>query len=530
MTKVSIPVLIVAFGLVGCAGLRQFPKVTQDPTAALAKLDKDYLTAVQEIYDTQDSQSTNVDAAKAKAIRQRFIEIRMAVIDTYFRKFQAGLVKEHVGVDFGAAVLGVGVGAAGSLVAETASQILSAVSGGLAGAQAAYGKSVLYDKALSALLAQMQAGRKVIAAQIYQRWDQDIVQYPMWMAKTDLEAYYFAGSLPGAILGTAADAKVKEGAAEAELRLRPITTEAVSQSMIDRRAALNRAIEGLGVKAKDLVLQIETLAPGRQTFAEAKQILDDQYPANARDADTDGKKAITVLKRAVLHAATGGKIARDSANRVVVRALDGISFEIREGDRVGLIGDNGAGKTSLLRTLSGIYEPLEGRLETRGRIVTLLDFSFGIDPESTGYDNILLRGIMAGLHPREIRSKIEEIAEFTELGDYLQMPVRTYSTGMQLRLAFAASTSVEADILLMDEWLSVGDEAFSEKASRRLHDLVHRSSILVMASHSLKLIEAVCNRVFRLERGRIVEQSAIRPEQRPEHAPDYLMALARRGF
>ncbi len=237
------------------------------------------------------------------------------------------------------------------------------------------------------------------------------------------------------------------------------------------------------------------------------------------------------LKRAVLRAATGGKIARDSANRVVVRALDGISFEIREGDRVGLIGDNGAGKTSLLRTLSGIYEPLEGRLETRGRIVTLLDFSFGIDPESTGYDNILLRGIMAGLHPREIRSKIEEIAEFTELGDYLQMPVRTYSTGMQLRLAFAASTSVEADILLMDEWLSVGDEAFSEKASRRLHDLVHRSSILVMASHSLKLIEAVCNRVFRLERGRIVEQSAIRPEQRPaEHAPDYLMALARRGF
>ncbi len=192
------------------------------------------------------------------------------------------------------------------------------------------------------------------------------------------------------------------------------------------------------------------------------------------------------LKRAVLHAATGGKIARDSANRVVVRALDGISFEIREGDRVGLIGDNGAGKTSLLRTLSGIYEPLEGRLETRGRIVTLLDFSL--------------------------------------------MPVRTYSTGMQLRLAFAASTSVEADILLMDEWLSVGDEAFSEKASRRLHDLVHRSSILVMASHSLKLIEAVCNRVFRLERGRIVEQSAIRPEQRPEHAPDYLMALARRGF
>lgn len=300
MTKVSIPVLIVAFGLVGCAGLRQFPEVTQDHTAALANLDKDYLDAVGKIYGTKDSPSTNVDAAKAKAIRQRFIETRMAVIDTYFKEFQAGLVKENVRVDFGAALLGVGVGAAGSLVAETASQILSAVSGGLAGAQAAYGKSVLYDKALSALLAQMQAGRKVVAAQIYQRWDQDIVQYPMWMARTDLDAYYFAGSLPGAILGTTADAKVKE--AEAEIRLRPLTTEAVSQPMIDRRAALNRAIEGLGVKAKDLVLQIEALAPGLQSFGEAKKILDDQYPANSRDADTDGKRAITVLKRAVLHA------------------------------------------------------------------------------------------------------------------------------------------------------------------------------------------------------------------------------------
>ena len=215
------------------------------------------------------------------------------------------------------------------------------------------------------------------------------------------------------------------------------------------------------------------------------------------------------LKQAVLRAATGGTLARDSANRVIVRALDGVSFQLREGDRVGLFGPNGSGKTSLLRTLSGIYEPLHGRLETRGRIVTLLDFSFGIDVEATGYDNILLRGIMMGLHPQEISRKVDDIAEFTELGDYLHMPVRTYSSGMQLRLAFAVSTSVEADILLMDEWLSVGDETFAEKASRRLHDLVSRSSILVMASHSPALIESVCNRMFRMERGRIVEQSVL---------------------
>jgi hypothetical protein len=298
MTKGWLVAMIAAFGVVGCAGLRQFPEVTQDHNAALANLDKDYSDAVEKIYGTKDSPNTNIDTAKAKAIRQRLIEIRMAVIDTYFKDFQAGLVKENVRADFGIALLGVGVGAAGSLVAETASQILSAVSGGLAGAQAAYGKSVLYDKAMSALLAQMQAGRKAVAAQIYQRWNQDIAQYPMWMARTDLEAYYFAGSLPGAILGTAADAKVKE--AEAELRLRPLTSEAVSQPMIDRRTALKLMIEGLGVKAKDLVEQIEALAPGLESFAEAKKILDEHY--TSREADTDGKSAIRVLKRAVTHA------------------------------------------------------------------------------------------------------------------------------------------------------------------------------------------------------------------------------------
>jgi hypothetical protein len=147
------------------------------------------------------------------------IERRMAVIDAYFKEFQAGLVKENVRADFGIALLGIGVGAAGALVAQTASQILSAVSGGLAGAQAAYGKAVLYDKAMSALLAQMQAGRKTVAAQIFQRWNLGLDQYPMWMARMDLEAYYFAGSLPGAILGTAADAKVKEAQADEQIKL-----------------------------------------------------------------------------------------------------------------------------------------------------------------------------------------------------------------------------------------------------------------------------------------------------------------------
>lgn len=209
------------------------------------------------------------------------------------------------------------------------------------------------------------------------------------------------------------------------------------------------------------------------------------------------------LKTAVLRATTGGRIGRDAGNRVIVRALDRLSFEIREGDRVGLVGQNGSGKTTLLRVLSGIYEPQGGALEVRGRSATLLDLGLGIDPEATGYDNIMFRGILAGLHPKAIRARVKEIADFTELGDYLEMPVRTYSSGMQVRLAFAVATSVEADILLMDEWLSVGDAEFSKKATDRLEALVDRTPILVLASHDRKLIERTCNKIFRLEHGRL---------------------------
>jgi hypothetical protein len=236
MTKGWLMAVIAAFGLVGCAGLRQFPEVSQDYDKALSGLDTEYAGAIEQIYGQREAPTTSIDAAKAKAIRNRLIEIRMAVIDANFKEFQAGLVKENVRVDFGVALLGVGVGAAGSLVAETASQILSAVSGGLAGAQAAYGKSVLYDKAMSALVAQMQASRKAIAAEIFQRWSEDIERYPMWMARTDLEAYYFAGSLPGAILSTAADAKVKDLQAEDKLAKfrRNVFTEDESAIVIQR--------------------------------------------------------------------------------------------------------------------------------------------------------------------------------------------------------------------------------------------------------------------------------------------------------
>lgn len=212
------------------------------------------------------------------------------------------------------------------------------------------------------------------------------------------------------------------------------------------------------------------------------------------------------LRKSLLRATTGGRVAADAGKHITVRALDGVSFEFKPGDRIGLVGHNGAGKTTLLRVLAGVYAPVAGRLSVKGRIVSLIDMSLGMEPEATGYENIFLRGIMMGMRPAEIEQKLPAIAEFSELGeDFLNMPVRTYSSGMQLRLAFAVSTSIHADIVLMDEWLSVGDKAFSEKATERLTNVVQNSSILVLASHSSELVDRMCNRVLVFEHGKITE-------------------------
>ncbi|CAG7598754.1 ABC transporter ATP-binding protein [Candidatus Vallotia tarda] len=211
------------------------------------------------------------------------------------------------------------------------------------------------------------------------------------------------------------------------------------------------------------------------------------------------------LKKTVLRATTGGLVANDAGKYVVVRAVSDASFEFKAGDRVALVGHNGAGKTTLLRVLSGVYASASGTLDVQGKIGSLLDISLGMDPEATGYENIFLRGIVMGLRPSEIEEKIEEIAVFSELGNYLDMPTRTYSSGMVLRLAFSVSTAVHPDILLIDEWLSVGDESFNKKASDRLNLLVEQSSILVMASHSAPLVQKVCNRKIVLERGMLTE-------------------------
>jgi lipopolysaccharide transport system ATP-binding protein len=215
------------------------------------------------------------------------------------------------------------------------------------------------------------------------------------------------------------------------------------------------------------------------------------------------------LKHTFIRAATGGTLARDSADRVVVRALDDVSFVLREGDRVGLVGHNGSGKSTLLRVLAGAYEPVGGGLTITGRVAAMLSIGLGMEMEATGYENIYMQAAILGFRRREIDGLVADIAEFTELGDYLEMPMRTYSSGMVMRLAFAVSTCVSADILLMDEWLSVGDSEFSERAQGRLRALVGKARVLVLASHDANLVRANCNRVLRLEHGRLISDEMI---------------------
>ncbi len=209
------------------------------------------------------------------------------------------------------------------------------------------------------------------------------------------------------------------------------------------------------------------------------------------------------LKKRLIAVATGGQLGADPLGRVVVRALEGLTFTLRDGDRVGLLGHNGAGKSTLLRLLSGVYTPSQGHAHIDGEIGSLIDISLGIDPEATGRENIYLRGALLGMGKAELAERMEEIIAFSELGNFIDMPLRTYSTGMHLRLAFAVSTTVRPEILLMDEWLAVGDEGFKHKAEERMRSLVQSTNILVIASHARDLILETCNRVLWLEHGKI---------------------------
>lgn len=209
------------------------------------------------------------------------------------------------------------------------------------------------------------------------------------------------------------------------------------------------------------------------------------------------------LKKKLLRMGRRSAIAEDNDGVVVVRALDNVSIRFNSGDRVGLIGHNGAGKSTLLRTMAGIYEPTSGTVTRSGRAVPLLDISHGMDENSTGYQNIRLRALLLGMTDSEIKEKQQEIADFSELGDYLDLPIRTYSSGMRVRLAFAVSTAVDAEILLLDEVMGVGDASFKVKATERLEDLHSRAEVVVLAMHSNSEIRRVCNKALWMEKGKV---------------------------
>ena len=210
------------------------------------------------------------------------------------------------------------------------------------------------------------------------------------------------------------------------------------------------------------------------------------------------------LKKTLMGMATGGKIGLTESGNTIVKSLSDINLEIHNNERIGLLGHNGAGKSTLLRVLGGVYYPSSGEAIIHGKVGSLIDISLGIDSEATGLENIFLRGALLGIPKKYIEQELDNIIEFSELGAFINMPVRTYSTGMHMRLAFAVSTMIKPEILLMDEWLSGGDQGFQGKAEKKLSELVNRSNILVIATHSRELIEKCCERTIWLEHGSIV--------------------------
>jgi ABC-type polysaccharide/polyol phosphate transport system ATPase subunit len=216
------------------------------------------------------------------------------------------------------------------------------------------------------------------------------------------------------------------------------------------------------------------------------------------------------LKKQLISYGTGGRLARDASMNFVVHALQDLTIDLQEGARLGIVGANGAGKSTLLRVMAGIYTPQTGSVRHQGTLVSLIDTSVGLEPHATGYENIRTRAVLMGIARRHWAAFEERVAEICELGDYLAMPMHTYSSGMRMRLSFAISISRAPDILLLDEWLSAGDEAFRAKAEKHMNALAERARILVLASHNLALLERVCTHGLMLHAGEAVTAGPIK--------------------
>ena len=212
------------------------------------------------------------------------------------------------------------------------------------------------------------------------------------------------------------------------------------------------------------------------------------------------------LRHKIVNVVTGGKIAKNANKGTVVTALKNVSFSLNDGDKVGLYGHNGAGKTTLLRCIAGIYEPNQGQIIREGVIKPLIDVGAGLEPEMTGYYNIERMLLLQGHTLHHLQDDIKKVEEFSDLHDFLYLPVRTYSSGMMMRLIFAISVITNPDILIMDEFFSVGDDNFKHKAQAKIEQMMNQCSILVFASHDYSLLAKNCNRIFTLCNGVVEEK------------------------
>jgi ABC-type polysaccharide/polyol phosphate transport system ATPase subunit len=217
------------------------------------------------------------------------------------------------------------------------------------------------------------------------------------------------------------------------------------------------------------------------------------------------------LRKVLFESTVGGVLRRDKKkiDRVTIQALRGISLDLKEGDRLGLVGSNGAGKSTLLRVMAGVYEPVFGEVVAAGRITPLFDMLPGLDGEDSGYDNIITAGLLFGMSYSQILDKFSDIEAMSELGEFLSLPVRTYSSGMIARLGFAVATAVEPGILLMDEGIGAGDARFAEKVEKRVGEFINRSRILVLASHAETLIRQFCNKAVLMHSGQVIGSGSV---------------------
>lgn len=223
---------------------------------------------------------------------------------------------------------------------------------------------------------------------------------------------------------------------------------------------------------------------------------------------TDSIKT-TVMHMANRWAKRSEQVHRQPIRNSSFRALNNINLNIGIGDRLGLLGCNGAGKSTLLRVLAKVYQPNVGQIEVDGSISSLFDVHLGMNVEATGYENIINLSILRGIPKKEAKKLIPDVEAFTELGDFLNHPVRTYSTGMQMKLAFAVSTAISSKIMLIDEIIGVGDMHFMEKATQRLEEKIENTHIMVLTSHSNDIIKRFCNKVVVLEKGEIKYRGAV---------------------